>query len=85
LVYKTVILPVVLYGCSAWSIALREEHRLRVLENKVLRRLFGLKRDEVTGGLRKLHNELHDLCSSPNIISIIKSRMRRVGHVERME
>jgi hypothetical protein len=69
-----------------WSLILREEHKLRVFENRVLRRIFGLKRDGVTGGWRKLHNEeLHDLCSSPSIIGIIKSRrMRWTGHVARM-
>jgi len=61
-IYRTVILPVVLYGCATWSVTLREERRLRVFENKVLRRIFGLKRDEVTVVLRKLHNEeLKDL------------------------
>jgi hypothetical protein len=61
------ILPVVLYGCETWSLALREEHRLRVFENRMLRRIFGPNRDEVTGGWRKLHNvELHNLYSSPN-------------------
>jgi hypothetical protein len=53
-IYKTTILPVILYGCETWSLTLREEHRLRVFENKVLRRIFGPKRDEVTGGWRKL-------------------------------
>jgi hypothetical protein len=63
---------VALYGCETWSLTLREEHRLRVFENTVLRRISGLKRDEVTGGWRKLHNEeLHDLYSSPSIIRII--------------
>jgi hypothetical protein len=60
-IYKTIILPVVLYGCETWSLTLREEHRLRVFENRVLRRIFGSKKDKVTGGWRKLHNvELPD-------------------------
>jgi hypothetical protein len=66
-------LPVVLYGCETWSLTLRDEHRLRVFENRVQRKIFGPKRDEVTGEWRKLHNEeLRDLYSSPNIIRIIK-------------
>jgi hypothetical protein len=61
-IYKTIILPVVLYGCEIWSPTLREEPRLRVFENRVLRRIFGPKRDEVTKGWRKLHNEgLHNV------------------------
>jgi hypothetical protein len=56
-VYKTVILPLVLCGCETWSLTLREAHRLRVFENRVLRRIFGLKRDEVVGGWRRLHND----------------------------
>jgi hypothetical protein len=85
-IYKTIILPVVLYGCESWSLTLREEHRLRVFENRVLRRIFGPKRDEVTGGWRKLHNEeLHGLYSLPSIIMVIKARrMRWAGHVARM-
>jgi hypothetical protein len=72
-IYKTVILPVVLYGCETWSLTSREEHRLTVFENRVLRRIFGPKRDEVMGEWRKLHNEdLCDLYSSPSIIRIIK-------------
>jgi hypothetical protein len=68
-IYKTIILLVILYGCETWSLTLREEHRLRVFENRVLRRIFGPKRDEVTGEWRKLHNEeLHDLYSSPSLI-----------------
>jgi hypothetical protein len=86
-IYKTIILPVILYGCKAWSLTQRQEHRLRVFENKVLRRIFGPKRDEMKGGWRKLHNdELRDLYSSPSIVRIIKSsRTRWVGHVSRME
>ena len=85
-VYRTIILPVVLYGCETWSLTLREERRLRVFENRVLRGIFGPKRDEVTGEWRKLHNEkLNDLYCSSNIVRVIKSRrMRWVGHVARM-
>jgi hypothetical protein len=74
-IHKTTILPVVLYGCETWSLTLREEHRLRVFENRVLRRIFGPKRYEVTREWRKMHNgELHNLYSPPDIIRQIKSR-----------
>ncbi|KAJ4436809.1 hypothetical protein ANN_16941 [Periplaneta americana] len=84
-IYKTVILPVVLYGCETWTLTLTEEQRLRVFENKVLREIFGAKRDEVTGEWRKLHNtELHALYSSLDIRNIKSRRLRWAGNVARM-
>ena len=84
-IYRTVILPV-LYGCETWSLTLREERRLSVFEKRVLRRVFGPKKDEVTGDWRKLHNEeLSDLYSLQNILRVVKSRrMRWARHVARM-
>ena len=72
-IYRTIILPFVLYGCETWSLILREKRRLSVFENRVLRRVFGPKRDEVTGEWRKLHNEeLSDLYTLPNIMRVVK-------------
>jgi hypothetical protein len=83
--YKSIIVPVVLYGCETWSLTLWEEHRLRVFENSVLRRIFGPKRDGVTGGWKKLRKKSHNSCFSSGIIRVIKSRrMRWAGHVTRM-
>jgi len=86
-IYRIISLPVVLYGCETWSLTLREERKLRVFENIVLRRIFGPRRDEVTGEYRRLRNEeLNDLHSSPNNVRVIKSRkMRWDGHVARMD
>ena len=85
-IYGTIILPIVLYGCKTWSLTLREETKLRVFENMVLRRIFGPRKDEVTGEWSRLHNEeLNDLYCSTNIVRVIKwRRMRWAGHVARM-
>jgi hypothetical protein len=84
-VYKTVILPVVLYGCETWSVTLMEGQRFRVFENRVLRRIFGHKRDEVRGEWRRIHNEeLNVLYLPPNIIRVISRRMRWTKHAARM-
>jgi hypothetical protein len=86
IIYRKIILLPVLYGCKTWSLTLKEERRLKVFENRMLKRIFGPKRDELTGEWRKLHNEeLNDLYSAPSIVWVIKSRiMRWAGHLERM-
>jgi hypothetical protein len=85
-IFRTIIFPVILYGCEAWSLTLKEERRLKVSENRVPRIVFGPKRDEVTGEWRKIHNEeLNDLNSLSNIVRVVKlRRMRWAGHVARM-
>jgi hypothetical protein len=85
-IHRTIILLVVLYGCETWSLTLRKEGRLKVCEHRILWRIFGPMRDEVTGEWRKLHNkELNDLYSSSSIVCVIKSRrMRWAGHLARM-
>jgi len=85
-IYRTVILHVVLYGCETWSLTLREERKLKFFENRVLRKIFGIRKNEVTGEWRRLPNEdLNDLYTSPNILRLIKSRrMQWAGHIGRM-
>ena len=84
-VQLTISSLIVLYGCETWSLTVREERRVRVFENRVLRGVFGPKTDEVTGEWRKLHEELSDLYSLPNIVRVVKSRrMRWAEHVTRM-
>jgi hypothetical protein len=86
-IYNIIILPMVLYGCQTSSLTLREEYSLRVFEKRVPRRLFGAKRDEVTGSLRKLHNEeFHNLYPPPSIIRMRNSkRMRWAGNIARID
>jgi hypothetical protein len=85
-IYRTIILPVLLYGCETWSRTLRKEYKLRVFEKRVLRRIFGPEREEVTGEWRALHDkELYSLYSLPNTIQVINSgRLRWAGHIARM-
>jgi len=83
-IYRNLILPVVLYGCETWSLTLREERRLRAFENRALRRIFGPKRDEVTGKWRKLYNEELYMYCSLNIVRVTKLRMKWAGNVARM-
>jgi hypothetical protein len=85
-IYETIILPAVLYGCETWSLTLREEQRPSVSEYRVLRRIFGPRRDEFTGGWRELQTEqLRDLYSSPRIIRMKSRRIRWTGYVARIE
>jgi hypothetical protein len=84
-IYKTVVLPVVLYGCETWSLTLREERRLRIFEKRILRKIFGPKREEDRSWRKLQNDEFHSLYSSPNIVRVIKSRrMRRAVHAARM-
>ena len=79
-IYRTIILPVILYGCETWSLTLKEERRLRVFENRVLRRIFGPRREEVTGEWRKLNNEeLNDLYASPQYFAVDKIENNEIG------
>ena len=79
-IHRTIILPIILYGCETWLLTLKEERKLRVFENMVLRRIFGPRRNKLTGEWRRLHNEdLNDLYCSPSIVRAIKSRRIRMG------
>ena len=81
IIYNTIILPVVLYGCEAWSLILRQESRLRVFENRILMQIYGPEKD-ANGEWRRLHNEkLHSLYHSPNTVRVIKSRILRCSHI----
>ena len=85
-IFKTIISSVVFYGCETWFLTLREECRLRIFENRILRRIFGPKRGQ-NGEIRRIHNEeLHSVYRLPNIVRVVKSkRLRWAGHVARME
>jgi hypothetical protein len=82
--YRSIIFPDILYGCETWSLTLREEHRLRDFDNRVLRKIFGPKREEDESWRKLRNDEIHSLFFSPNIATVIKWRMRWVGHVARM-
>jgi hypothetical protein len=86
LIYKIIILPVVLYGYETWAVTLKRMQRLKLFENRMVREIFGLKMDEIAGGWRKLNSEkLRNICSSPNVIRMIKLRsMSWTGYVTRM-